>query len=234
MNFIISGDTHGSLDIAKVVRFFDEHDGEYNEDDYLIICGDVAICGFDPNDESMTRATLQNLPVTTLFVDGNHENFEHLNSYPVDEWNGGKVHFVDNNIIHLMRGQVFEINGLKFFTFGGASSIDKDNHIPGITWFEEEIPTKEEMEEGWLNLQKNDFQVDYIITHTAPREVCAAINFGELTDEEIEVRRYFQRIADSTDFIAWYFGHFHVDEEVEGQFFCLFDEIIVIDTAKNH
>ena len=56
----------------------------------------------------------------------------------------------------------------------------------------------------------------------------------KLTDEEIEVRRYFQRIADSTDFTAWFFGHFHVDEDVEGQYFCLFDEMVVIDTAKNN
>ena len=32
MNFIISGDTHGALNLAKIVRFFDEHEGEYNEE----------------------------------------------------------------------------------------------------------------------------------------------------------------------------------------------------------
>lgn len=43
MAFIISGDIHGTLDIGKLVKFFDEHEGEYNSDDYLIICGDVGI-----------------------------------------------------------------------------------------------------------------------------------------------------------------------------------------------
>lgn len=37
MSFIISGDTHGTIDIGKIVSFFDEHEGEYTEDDYLII-----------------------------------------------------------------------------------------------------------------------------------------------------------------------------------------------------
>lgn len=43
MAFIISGDIHGTLDIGKLVKFFDEHEGEYNSDDYLIICGDVGM-----------------------------------------------------------------------------------------------------------------------------------------------------------------------------------------------
>ena len=36
-----------------------------------------------------------------------------------------KVHFVESDIIHLMRGQVFDIGGTTFFTFGGAYSIDR-------------------------------------------------------------------------------------------------------------
>ena len=76
MSFIISGDTHGTIDIGKVVKFFCEHGDEYTSDDYLIICGDVGVCGFSASDEANTREALKNLPVTILFVDGNHENFE--------------------------------------------------------------------------------------------------------------------------------------------------------------
>ena len=88
MSFIISGDTHGTLDIKKVVDFFEGKDGEYTKDDYLIILGDVGVCGFNPEEEKETRKILRDLPVTTLFIDGNHEHFWHLNSYPVEEWNG--------------------------------------------------------------------------------------------------------------------------------------------------
>ena len=92
--------------------------------------------------------------MTTLFIDGNHENFEQLNSYAVEQWNGGKVHIIEDNMIHLMRGQIFTIDGLKFFTFGGAYSIDKMSRAEGISWFPEEIPSREEYEEGWANLGK--------------------------------------------------------------------------------
>ena len=46
MSFVITGDTHGMLDIGKTVKYFNEHEGEYSKDDYLIILGDVgAHCG---------------------------------------------------------------------------------------------------------------------------------------------------------------------------------------------
>lgn len=164
MHFVISGDTHSTLDIGKNVDFFNEHEGEYTKEDYLIILGDVGVYGMSPVEESNTSKVLRELPVTVLFIDGNHENFDELNSYPVDIWNGGKVHFIEDNIIHLMRGQVFNIEGVRFFTFGGAYSVDE-------TRFPEEIPNREEYEEGWKNLEKADFKVDYILTHTGPSEV---------------------------------------------------------------
>ena len=129
-------------------------------------------------------------------------------------------------MIHLMRGQIFTIDGLKFFTFGGAYSIDKMSRAEGISWFSEEIPSREEYEEGWKNLEKEDFQVDYILTHTAPRDVAAAMGYGELSDDEVELRQYLQRVADETEFQKWYFGHFHEDTEVEEVFVCLYDEVV--------
>ena len=226
MAFIVTGDTHGTFDMRKVIRYFAEREEDYSKEDYLIICGDVGVCGFSASDERKTREILRNLPVTTLFVDGNHENFEQLNSYEEEEWNGGKVHFVESDIIHLMRGQVYCIDGVRFFTFGGAYSIDKAYREEGISWFPEELPNREEYEEGWKNLEKAGFQVDYILTHTAPREVAAAMGYGELSEGEAEFRQYLQRVADNTDFTTWYFGHFHEDTEVEEVFVCLYDELV--------
>ena len=33
MSFIISGDIHGTLDISKIVKFFNEHEGEYTKEE---------------------------------------------------------------------------------------------------------------------------------------------------------------------------------------------------------
>lgn len=100
---------------------------------------DVDICFTDDNADRYI-----DLEFTTLFIDGNHEYFR-TNDYhiqqkeykyctglmdlPVEEWHDGKVHKVSDSVIHLMRGQIFEINGLSFFTFGGARSHDIEDGI---------------------------------------------------------------------------------------------------------
>ena len=228
MSYIITGDTHGTYDIQKTVRFFEGKEDEFTKDDYLMICGDTGICGFNYLEEKETRSILKGLPVTTLFIDGNHENFVKLNSYDVSVWNGGKVHIIDNDIIHLMRGQVFNIDGTSFFTFGGAYSIDRMYRTIGETWFPDEIPNEEEYREGWANLTKNDFKVDYILSHTGPCEIVSAMGYSEASYEETQLRRFLQRVADNTDFITWYFGHFHEDTQTEEQFVCLYNDIIIL------
>ena len=77
-----------------------------------------------------------------------------LNNYPIEIWNGGKVHKIRKNIYHLMRGQVFILEGKKFFTFGGATSVDKANRTEFISWWKEEMPTGAEFELGFVNLEK--------------------------------------------------------------------------------
>lgn len=223
------GDTHGTDDVQKVFDFFE---GECREcaltkSDYLIILGDAGICWDDGSKDIWLRRKLMELPVTTLFIDGNHENFELLNDYPVTMWNGGKVHKIEDDIIHLMRGQVFEIDGKTFFTFGGAQSVDKGDRTEGISWWPEEMPNDEEYEEGLVNLDACDYSVDYILTHTAPEEVLSEMGVNVFDGTE-ELSRYLANIASSTEFLAWYFGHFHEDMDFD-EFHCLMDEVIRIE-----
>ena len=42
----------------------------------------------------------------------------------------------------------------------------------------------------------------------------------------MELRRYLQQVADNTSFTAWYFGHFHTDENLDDTFYCIYDEIV--------
>lgn len=79
------------------------------------------------------RSWLNDRPFTTLFVDGNHEIFDLLNAYPVENWHGGKIHRIAPSIIHLMRGQLFDIEGKSFFTMGGAESHDREFRTIGIS-----------------------------------------------------------------------------------------------------
>jgi hypothetical protein len=225
MSIFVCGDIHSTLDIDKLNQFMNRDD--LNEKDYLIICGDTGICGFSKKQEALTREYLKNLPMTVLFADGNHEKFDALNSYPVEEWHGGKVHIIEPGIIHLMRGQVYWIDGKKFFVFGGAYSADRSWRTLGLTWFEEELPSQEEYEEAWKNLENCDYKVDYIITHTGPYKITTKMGY-ECHDEALEQARFFQQIAEKVDFKDWYFGHLHKDIDIDN-FHCRIDDVTQIE-----
>ena len=121
----ITGDCHSDFTRFSTENFPEQR--EMTKDDYVIICGDfggVWMRYEESEKEKWWMDWLEDKPFTTLFVDGNHENFDRLYSYPVEEWNGGKIHRIRPSVIHLMRGQVFTIEGKKIFTFGGAKSHD--------------------------------------------------------------------------------------------------------------
>ena len=44
----------------------------------------------------------------------------------MEEWHGGRVHKIRDHVIHLMRGEMFDLDGKKIFAFGGARSHDID------------------------------------------------------------------------------------------------------------
>ena len=107
----ITGDCHGNFERFNTDIFPEQL--EMNKEDYVIICGDFGGIwdkSGDSKKEAMILNQLECKSYTTLFVDGNHENFDRLSDYPIDTWNGGKVHKIRPSVIHLMRGQIFEID----------------------------------------------------------------------------------------------------------------------------
>lgn len=121
----ITGDCHRNFERFNSSIFLEQE--EMTKDDYVIICGDfggVWSKDTESKEETMILDWLDCKPFTTLFVDGNHENFDRLFDYPQEEWHGEKIHRIRSSVIHLMRGQIFVLDGKKIFTFGGASSHD--------------------------------------------------------------------------------------------------------------
>ena len=113
MSVYATGDTHGNF-LRFEEQYFPERKG-MTRSDYVIICGDFGgIWNGEPQDAE-TLDHLETLPFTTLWVDGNHENFDEIYNYPVEMWHGGSIHRIRPHVIHLMRGQVFELEGYTFF-----------------------------------------------------------------------------------------------------------------------
>lgn len=222
----VTGDTHGDIDFLKLHIFAENHP-ELSRDDYVIIAGDFGgIWSEFTMDRTLTL--YEKLPFTVLFVDGNHENFDILNSFPIEEWRGGKIHRIRPNIIHLMRGQVFTLEGKTIFTFGGATSIDKFMRRENISWWEAELPTGKEVEEGISNLEKYNNQVDYIITHSCDERT---LYYPPLKDPYQSMKifpenRILSIFADTVKFKHWYFGHFHMDAQLNEEKTVLYQEIV--------
>jgi len=122
----ITGDTHG--DFTRFNTHIFPEQKEMTKDDYVIVCGDFGIWDASKR-ERYWLDWLNDKPFTTLFVTGNHSNYDLLNQYPVSEWNGGSVQYIRDTVIHLMRGQVFDIGGKRCLTMGGASSHDISDGI---------------------------------------------------------------------------------------------------------
>lgn len=113
---------------------------ELSKDDYILIAGDFGCIWNGSTEEEYWLDWLENKPFTTLFVDGNHENHARLAQFPVEEWHGGKVHHIRSSILHLMRGQIFDIADLKVFamavphpTISGMASWIRTTHSSGTT-----------------------------------------------------------------------------------------------------
>lgn len=123
----VTGDIHSEPDRFNMENFPEQK--ELTRDDYMIICGDFGLVWAEDKESKQEKQLLDWLeerPYTTLFVDGNHENFTRLNAFPVEEWHGGRVHKIREHVIHLMRGEMFDLDGKKIFAFGGARSHDID------------------------------------------------------------------------------------------------------------
>lgn len=227
--FYITGDLHGEHDINKLNSKKFPMGNNLTRDDYLIICGDFGLVWNNERSETYWRDWLNSKPWTTLFVDGNHENFPLLNSYPITKKWEGKVHQIEDNIYHLMRGQVFKINNKTFYTMGGASSHDIQYRTRNIDWWVEELPNETEMQEGIENLDKHNWKVDCVITHCAPTNfITGFINLGYSPDTLTD---YLQCIDDKLDYEHWYMGHYHIDSTFGStkQKHILYNYIDVID-----
>lgn len=230
---LVTGDTHGYDDIAKLDRRnFKFKDCGLTKDDYLIICGDFGMVWDNSKEDMWWRRWLEQKPYTTLFVDGNHENFDLLYEFPEEEWHGGRVHRISDSILHLMRGQVFDIQGMSFFTMGGACSHDMKYRTEGKNWWQRELPDDDEYETARKNLEKCGNKADVIITHCAPTSVEKELI--QLTQNDTYTQNrltdFLEELSKTVAYKQWFCGHYHIDKTTltEPRLRVLYDDVVEI------
>lgn len=247
----LTGDCHGDFRRFSTSIFPEQK--EMTRNDFVIILGDFGGIWCNSKEEKYWLDWLNDKPFTTLFVDGNHECFNLLSTFPVVDFCSGKAHKIRDNIYHLMRGYVFNLCGKKFFAFGGASSHDisdgilnpddfrdkeefkrrykqwqkigREFRVKGVSWWEEELPSEEEMKRGEQTLNENNYEVDYVITHCLPQDVASAIGF---TSADCLTQYFSNLLFDGLKFNKWYCGHYHLEKQIFGKFNILYEKIIRI------
>ncbi len=223
----VTGDTHGDRE-----RFSEKYiAGERNwtKDDILIIAGDFGYLFKDDDKEREFLNSLEEKPYTVCFCDGNHENFTAIYKYPVEEWMGGKIRKIRKNVYHLTRGQVYEIDGKRIFTMGGAYSVDAATKGSlGLHW-KEEIPTEDEREEARRNLKRVNYEVDYIVTHTTTRKMMGWMGRYHCDYHETELLDLFDWIEQDVKFKKWFFGHWHLDREMGDKFRAVLFDVVLLE-----
>lgn len=242
-----TGDTHGNFRRFAAKHFPEQR--QMNRRDYVIICGDFGGVWDDSPEERYWLDWLDNKPFTTLWVDGNHENYDMLHRLPVEEWRGGNVQRVRPNILRLMRGQLYDIDGYTFFAMGGARSHDiKDGILDpdapdfkGLRrelkaqkaqfrvlheeWWPEELPSVAEYMEALRTLERTEWSVDYVLTHCAPARITKEII---PTHEPDPLTAFLDMVSKRLNFHYWLFGHYHDNQIIRDKYVLLWEQIVQI------
>lgn len=223
----ITGDTHRDFD--RVYSFCEEF-GTTRED-ILIILGDVGINFFlDERDEAL-KASLANLPITLFCIHGNHEKRPYeISSYEELQWHGGTVLFEPDypNLIFAQDGEIYDFDGRSVLVIGGAYSVDKyyrlANHIP---WFENEQPDETTKVYVENQLEKANWRVDVVLSHTCPRKFEPTWCFSPNIDQDQvdkSTKEWLDTIEERLSYEHWYFGHYYADEHY-GNATMMFEEV---------
>ncbi len=232
MRIFLTGDIHGNPNRLSKKNWTVSR--ELNKEDLVLILGDFGIL-WSNNPDRSERYWLDWLDnecnFTTCFIDGNHDNHNRLKALPKEVWNNGIIGRVSDSVIHLKRGEIYVINGKKFLTIGGAASTDKAHRTIDVSWWADELLSKEEEDYAIENLEVNNWKVDYILTHTAPLEIVRYMyRLGGVIHPD-PVSNFLDHVKSNTSFKKWYFGHLHKDMDFLN-YHSLYNRVLEIKCAE--
>jgi len=243
----LTGDCHGDFHRFSTKAFPIQK--KLTKQDIVVILGDGGLLWDGGKQDNWWMDWLDAKPFTTVNIGGNHEAYDLLEQYPHIRWHGGKAYQLRPSVLHLCRGQVFDLNGRSTFVLGGAQSHDMQVILPpgpdlsrrrrrmerleipyrvyGQSWWPQELPSPAELFTAWNTLQQERWSVDLILTHCAPstlqRRFAPEYPTNALTD-------FLQLILSRTSYDHWFCGHYHRSEAVpEQDFRILNEEIILLD-----
>lgn len=184
----------------------------------MIILGDAGINYHLDIHDDFLKMSLKKLPITLFCIHGNHEERpENCNGYVEIEWNEGIAYCEPEfpNIIFAKDGEIYDLDGYKTLVIGGAYSVDKYYRIiRGMKWFASEQSDDETKSYGERKLSEANWEVDVVLTHTAPKQYEPTWAFIPGLDQskvDKSTEEWLDEIEKRLSYDYWYAGNYHVD-----------------------
>ena len=220
----VTGDMHGDLE-----RFSLRAIKKLKADDTLIVLGDFGFLWSGDEEEKKKLEFISSRRYNVLFVDGTHENHSLLESYPIEEYCGGRVRNLGGKLKMLLRGEIYEIEGKKIFALGGGQSDDIEFRVEGQSWWPQELPSIEEIEYAENNIFR-DKKVDFIVTHSAPFKIKTSLFGRDLEANRLE--SFLDKVMLSVKYERWFFGSYHLDRKLTRTHFAVYQKVLEMTSPE--
>lgn len=188
-----------------------------NNADVIVQVGDFGF-GFTYYNEYIEKLTeiLEMKNLSLLFIDGNHENFDVLRSYNINEHSYREV---SSRIAHLPRGFRWNWGEASFLALGGAFSIDRSHRVKNSSWWVEEVISEIDSENAI-----EGGHADFMITHDIPSGVDLKLtsNLSRSVTREYEKHRNILRKV--VDFVK-------PDELIGGHYHKRLNDVLILDNG---
>lgn len=222
----LTGDVHYPIDKEKL--FLASEVGLISSKDVLLVTGDFGVVWESLGHTLDMLDEIKTLPYTILWIDGNHEHFPLIESFPVVSRYDNICHKLADNCYHLCRGNIYTIEGHSFLALGGAMSTDRYTRTKGIDWFPEEELDGDVVGKV-LNKLYTDMRVDYVVSHDCPAHILEQIYRGKeiLKSRTSDILSIIDAQIDCT---KWFFGHHHINKSFcNDKYYCLYNTIVDLE-----
>lgn len=114
---------------------------------------------------------------------------------------------------------MFNLDGKKAIVMGGAYSIDKEMRLMyGYGWWADEQPSEEIKADVERQLDKLDWKVDVVLSHTTPLKYEPVEVFLKGVDQsgvDKSTEIWLDGIEERLDYGKWYCGHYHTKKKID-------------------
>ncbi len=218
----VTGDKHGQPEALQTPEY-----KQLRKNDTLIICGDFGFIWNESKEESKNLRWLAKRKYQIAFVDGCHENFDKLGAFPVEDFAGGKARRIEKNIVQLLRGEAYSIEGKSILCFGGGLNETHEDSLRNIAWWPQETPSEDDVDTAIKSIEKANGHFDLMISFEAPSSIHRCME--DYLSETGVIHDVLEEIRTHCAFSKWFFGRYHVDKSIPPIYRAVFNDVVAVE-----